>query len=66
MKTESDRADKDRHVVKRSYGAFKRMIPLPFEADPENVEVRDDKGVLTIHVPKPPEEAAEIAIKSKA
>ncbi len=68
-KTESDRTEKDWHVVERSYGAFKRMIPIPFDADPDAVEAHFENGVLTVHLPKPPEEAekaSRIAIKSKA
>jgi len=67
-KTESDRTEKDWHVVERAYGSFKRMIPLSFEAAPKSVEAHFDKGVLTVHVPKPPEEAEKanrIAIKTK-
>ena len=54
-KTERDEQDKDKnwHVVERSYGAFSRAIPLPFDADPAKVEAKFDKGVLHIHLPKP-------------
>jgi HSP20 family protein len=58
-KTERDEQDKDKnwHVVERSYGAFSRAIPLPFDADPAKVEAKFDKGVLHIHLPKPAETA---------
>jgi HSP20 family protein len=41
-KTERDEQDKDKnwHVVERSYGAFSRAIPLPFDADPAKVEAK--------------------------
>jgi HSP20 family protein len=56
-KTERDEQDKDKnwHMVERSYGAFSRAIPLPFDADPAKVEAKFDKGVLHIHLPKPTE-----------
>jgi HSP20 family protein len=57
-KTERD--EQDWHVVERSYGAFSRAIPLPFDPDPAKVEAKFDKGVLHIHLPKPAE-AAEAA-----
>jgi HSP20 family protein len=40
------------HRVERRYGSFSRAIRLPETADPERVEARFDKGVLTIEVPK--------------
>jgi HSP20 family protein len=55
------------HVAERSYGAFSRTMPLPFEADPGTIEARFEKGVLKVHVPKPPEaksRKAKIAIKA--
>lgn len=54
------------HVAERRYGAFTRSVMLPFEADPDQVQARFDKGVLTVSVPKPPETEAKtkrIAIK---
>jgi len=40
------------HRIERRYGAFSRAIRLPDTANPEKVEARFDKGVLTIEVPK--------------
>lgn len=36
----------------RRYGAFRRMIPLPSGADPEDIRAEYDKGVLIVHVAK--------------
>ena len=65
-KAESEKTEKDVHLVERSYGAFRRSLTLPFDADPEAVEASFEKGVLKIHVPKPAEKAQasnRIAIK---
>jgi HSP20 family protein len=60
-KTARDEQDKDKnknwHLVERSYGSFSRAIPLPFDPDPAKIEAKFDKGVLHIHLPKPPEVA---------
>lgn len=38
--------------TERSYGSFRRSIPLPTEVDAQKAEAKFDKGVLTIQVPK--------------
>ncbi len=38
--------------TERSYGYFKRTIPLPTEIDTDMVEAKFDKGILKIKVPK--------------
>lgn len=58
-KVEREEDKKNRHVSERSYGAFARSISLPFEADPEKVTARFDKGVLTVTVPRPAEAKAK-------
>jgi len=66
-KAESERKDKNWHMVERSYGAFSRSIPLGFNVDPAKVDATYDKGVLKVHVMKPPEaknETKKITIKS--
>ena len=67
-KTERDEKEtnKNWHVIERSYGAFSRSIALPFEPASDKVEAKFDKGVLRVHLPKPPEVASKqqrIAIK---
>jgi len=58
-KSERDETDsgKNWHLVERSYGSFSRSIGLPFEPDSGKVEAKFDKGVLRVHLPKPPEVA---------
>lgn len=66
-KTEKETSEKDWHMSERSYGAFVRSIPLAFDVDPEKVSASFDKGVLKVHLPKPPEakpEKTRIEIKS--
>jgi HSP20 family protein len=50
--------------VERRYGAFSRSFSLPRDADPDRIEARFDKGVLTLTIAK--NEAAKprtVAIK---
>jgi HSP20 family protein len=66
-KQESDRTDKEWHVVERSYGAFHRAIALPFEPNEASIEAHFDKGVLHLKVKKPAEvEKAKKTIEIKA
>lgn len=54
------------HVTERSYGTYMRRFALPFDVDSAKVEAAFDKGVLAIHIPRPPEVApktAKIAVK---
>lgn len=41
------------YMLERSYGAFLRRLPLPFEPEPERIEAAFKDGVLRITVPKP-------------
>lgn len=54
---EFEKEDKDEktryHVMERSYGTFMRRLRLPFEPDPNKIKASFDKGVVTIHVPRP-------------
>lgn len=54
-KIEDERKDDNYHSVERAYGSFARSLRLPFSADPEDVDAKFDKGVLTISVKKPAE-----------
>ena len=65
-KSEKETKGKNWQMSERSYGSFSRQIPLDFSVDPAKVEATFDKGVLKVHVPKPPEaksETKKIAIK---
>ncbi|WP_417685632.1 Hsp20/alpha crystallin family protein [Roseibium sp.] len=61
-------SEKDRHVSERSYGAFRRVMTLPFAPAPDAVDAHLDNGVLTVVLPRPAETAAQgnrIAVKRK-
>lgn len=54
-KSERKEEDKDKrwHLVERQSGTYLRRFALPFDADPEKVEARFDKGVLHVKIPRP-------------
>ncbi|HEY8594504.1 MAG TPA: Hsp20/alpha crystallin family protein [Devosiaceae bacterium] len=60
-KSEQEIKDGDSLRTERSYGKFSRTITLPFSIEPDKVQARFDKGVLTVTVPKP----AEVVEKTK-
>jgi len=53
-KQESDREEKNWHIMERSYGSFHRAIALPFEPKDDAIQAHFDKGVLRVSVKKPP------------
>ena len=57
-KSESEKKDKAWHVLERSYGAFRRVVPLTFTPDAAKIKATFDKGVLRVTVGKPPEMVA--------
>jgi HSP20 family protein len=59
-KSEKEQKDKNFHAVERSYGAFVRSMTLPFATDPAKVQAKFDKGVLKVHLPKPPEAKQDV------
>jgi HSP20 family protein len=59
-KSEKESQDKAWRVVERSYGAFRRVVPLTFAPDPQKITATFDKGVLHVKVGKP----AELVAKS--
>ncbi|MGD1037390.1 MAG: Hsp20/alpha crystallin family protein [Roseiarcus sp.] len=58
-KSESEKKDKAWHVVERSYGEFRRVVPLNFTPDAAKVKATFDKGILRVTVGKPPEMVAK-------
>lgn len=52
--------------TERSYGFFRRAVPLPAEVDAGKAEARLEKGVLTIKLPKTEaakKQAVKVAVK---
>ena len=58
-KSESEEKNKAWHVVERSYGAFRRVVPLNFTPDAAKIKATFEKGVLHVTVGKPPEMVAK-------
>ena len=54
-RTESEKEEKDYHLVERSSGQFLRRVPLGFAVDPDKVRATFDKGVLAVRIERPPE-----------
>ena len=51
-KAEREEKDKNYYLAERSFGAFRRTIPLPVEIDRDKVEASFKNGVLTVRLPK--------------
>ncbi|MFN3605270.1 MAG: Hsp20/alpha crystallin family protein [Leptonema sp. (in: bacteria)] len=51
-KHEFEESKENYYRKERSYGSFKRVIPLPVEIDDTKVEAKFKNGVLTIILPK--------------
>ena len=55
-KSEDEKSDKTWQVIERSHGLFEHEIRVPEGIDPDAVQARFEKGVLTVTLPKPPEQ----------
>jgi len=55
---EHEEKKRDYHLMERSYGEFRRSIPLPHGVDTEKVKASFKNGVLRVHLPKSPEARA--------
>ena len=58
-KSETETKDKSWRVVERSYGSFRRVVPLAFTPDAAKMSATFDKGVLRVKVMKPEDVAAK-------
>jgi HSP20 family protein len=65
-KDEKEDKGQNYYRMERSYGSFKRTIPLPSEVESNKVDATFKKGVLTITLPKTAEarERKKISIKA--
>jgi HSP20 family protein len=54
-KTEHEEKNGDSYYMDRRFGSFSRSLRLPFDVSDEKVDAKFKDGVLTIHLPKPPE-----------
>jgi HSP20 family protein len=51
-RVETEETEKPYAYMERSYGSFRRSIPLDFEVVTDKIDATFDKGVLTIDLPK--------------
>ena len=54
--TKSDEREdesKDWHLMERSYGSFRRVVPLGFTPEDDKVDATHANGVLTLKIAKP-------------
>ena len=58
-KSETDNRDKAWRVMERTYGAFRRVVPLTFAPDATKVSATFEKGVLHVRVGKPSDLVAQ-------
>lgn len=66
--SETERSEKNYHLVERQYGSFRRQIPLGFAPSDDAVDAKFADGVLTLTIKKPAEAASstkKIKISSK-
>lgn len=54
--TESEKKEKNYHLVERTQGQFMRRIPLGFDVDADNVDAKFNNGVLSVTIQKPEEQ----------
>ena len=54
-KAEHVSREKGWYRIERSFGGFSRALTLPDGVDPDGVNASFDKGVLSVHIPKPAE-----------
>jgi HSP20 family protein len=65
-KEEKEEKGKNYYRSERSYGAFRRDIPLPSQVDADKVDAVFQKGVLTITLPKTAEaKAKKVTVKAQ-
>lgn len=63
---EMENKQEDYHMMERSYGRFQRSLQLPYTPDPGQVHAQFEHGVLTVHVPKQPEQERSRRIEIQA
>jgi len=51
-KREEEEKGKDYYRSERSFGSFRRSLPIPVDVDESKIEAKFDKGILLIELPK--------------
>jgi HSP20 family protein len=54
-KREEEEKGKDFYRKERSFGSFRRTLPIPVEVDEAKIKASFKKGILSIDLPKTPE-----------
>jgi HSP20 family protein len=66
-KAESERKDKNFHLIERAYGTFYRAFELPQGVDPSQIMATMSNGVLKVTIPKPAQaEPRKIEVKQQS
>lgn len=64
-KAEHEDEGQNYYRLERSYGSFKRSVPLSHEVEADEIDATFKNGVLTVVLPKAPEaQAKKIAVKT--
>lgn len=50
--TERTKEEGNYHLTERCFGSFTRSLELPMEVDPDKIEAKYSRGVLSIRLPK--------------
>lgn len=68
-RTESEDKGKSWHRVERSWGSFRRTLPLPCDVEADKAEATFERGVLTVRLPKSveaKEKVRKIEVRSRS
>jgi HSP20 family protein len=57
--TENEVKEEQFYRMERTSGSFFRRVPLPFEAQPDEIQASMADGVLEVRIPRPPEQKSE-------
>ena len=66
-KAETEREDKNYHLIERAYGTFYRAFQLPNGVDPSAITASMTNGILKVTIPKPtPAQTKKVEVKSQS
>ena len=61
-KQEQEAKDRDHYRIERSYGSFQRVLSLPEDAEQSGIAAKFKNGVLTVKMPRKPEEKRDVKL----
>ena len=59
-KREEEEKGKDYYRSERSFGSFRRSLPIPVDVDESKIEAKFEKGILYIELPKTEEARSKV------